>query len=134
MNWLLDTDVASQASKPRPDAKVMAWLQAHANSVFLSALTLAEMTYGVSIAPEPKRARLAAFVDRLRRDHQQDILPVNEAVLTRWKQLLGKLKQSGRVLSCEDSLLAAHGLELGFGVATLNAAHFKPTGVLCAKF
>jgi len=44
MNWLLDTDVASQASKPRPDAKVMAWLQAHADVVFLSALTLAEMT------------------------------------------------------------------------------------------
>jgi len=77
---------------------------------------------------------LAAFIVRLRRDHQHDLLPVNEAVLTRWKQLLGKLKQSGQALSCEDSLLAAHGLELGFGVATLNAAHFKPTGVLCAEF
>jgi len=43
MNWLLDTDVASQASKPRPDAKVMAWLEAHADVLFLSALTLAEM-------------------------------------------------------------------------------------------
>ncbi len=134
MNWLLDTDVASQASKPRPDAKVMAWLEAHADVVFLSALTLAEMTYGVSIAPEPKRARLAAFVDRLRRDHHHDILPVNEAVLTRWKHLLAKLKQTGQVLSCEDSLLAAHGLELGFGVATLNPSHFKPTGVPCAEF
>jgi hypothetical protein len=29
MNWLLDTDVASQASKPRPDPKVTGWLTAH---------------------------------------------------------------------------------------------------------
>jgi predicted nucleic acid-binding protein len=84
--------------------------------------------------PEPKRARLAAFVDRLRRDCHDDILPVNEAVLARWKHLLAKLKQTGQVLSCEDSLLAAHGLELGFGVATLNASHFKLTGVPCAEF
>ena len=41
MNWLLDADVASQASKPRPDAKVNAWLAARADDVFLSALTLA---------------------------------------------------------------------------------------------
>ena len=134
MSWLLDTDVASQASRPRPDAKVLAWLEAHADAVFLSALTLAEITYGVAIAPESKRARLAAFVERLRREHQDAILPVNEAVLVRWKRLLAELKESGHVLSCEDSLLAAHALELGFGVATLNAAHFKPAGVRCAEF
>lgn len=113
---------------------LIAWLEAHAKVVFLSELTLAEMSYGVSIAPEPKRARLAAFVDRVRRNHHQDILPVNEAVLMRWKRLLGKLKKTGQVLSCEDSLLAAHALELGFGVATLNASPFKPTGILCAQF
>jgi predicted nucleic acid-binding protein len=31
MSWLLDTDVASQASRPRPDAKVLAWLEAQAD-------------------------------------------------------------------------------------------------------
>jgi hypothetical protein len=134
MNWLLDTDVASQASKPRPDAKVMAWLTAHADSVFLSALTLGEITYGVTLAPESKRSRLVAFVDRLRSEYQTAILPVTEHVFVRWKQLLAQLKESGHVLSCEDSLLAAHALELGFGVATLNAAHFKPAGVSCAEF
>jgi toxin FitB len=134
MNWLLDTDVASQASKPRPDPKVNAWLAAHADDVFLSALTLAEIEYGVTIAPESKRARLRTFVAQLRRVHRDAILPVDETVLLRWKRLLAELKKSGRVLSCEDSLLAAHALELEFGVATLNPSHFAPAGVLCAEF
>lgn len=134
MNWLLDADVASQASKPRPDARVMAWLAAHANDVFLSALTLAEIEYGITTAPEAKRARLGSFLTRLRRVHRDAILPVDQTVLLRWKRLLAELKTSGRVLSCEDSLLAAHALELEFGVATLNPSHFAPAGVQCAEF
>ena len=69
MNWLLDTDVASQASKPRPDPKVTGWLTTHADSVFLSALTLGEISYGVFLAPESKRSPLLEFVDRLRSEH-----------------------------------------------------------------
>lgn len=134
MNWLLDTDVASQASKPRPNAEVMHWLASQVDAVFLSALTVAELRYGVSIAPAGKQARLDAFVVRLQTVHGDGILPITEPVLVRWKRLLAELKASGRVMSCEDSLLAAHALELGFGVATLNAAHFKPAGVVCAEF
>lgn len=85
MNWLLDTDVASQASRPRPDARVMAWLEVQADAVFLSALTLAEIAYGVAVAPESRRPRLEAFVGRLRREHGDAILPVTESVLVRWK-------------------------------------------------
>jgi predicted nucleic acid-binding protein len=134
MNWLLDTDVASQASKPKPDPRVMVWMERHADEVFLSALTVAEISYGVLIAPAPKRTKLREFIERLCREHRDAILPVNEAVLVRWKQLLAGLKASGRVLSCEDTLLAAHALELGFGVATLNVTHFKAAGVACAEF
>jgi predicted nucleic acid-binding protein len=134
VNWLLDTDVASQASKPRPQAKVIAWLASQADAVYLSALTLAELRYGVSIAPATRQPRLRVFVDHLQTMHGDGILPIDAAVLVQWKRLLSDLKRSGRLMSCEDSLLAAHALELGFGVATLNAAHFAPSGVVCAQF
>lgn len=134
MNWLSDTDVASQASKPRPNGKVMHWLESQADAVYISALTMAELRYGVSIAPVGKQARLAAFVGRLQPDHGDGILPITEPVLIRWKRLLAERKRSGRVMRCEDSLLAAHAFELGFGVATLNAVHFAAAGVVCAQF
>ena len=134
MNWLLDTDVASQASKPRPNARVMHWLESQADAVYLSALTMAELRFGVSIAPLGKQARLDAFVGLLQTAHGDGILPITEPILIRWKRLLAELKRSGRVMSCEDSLLAAHALELGFGVATLNAVHFASAGVVCAQF
>ncbi|MDP2325536.1 MAG: PIN domain-containing protein [Gammaproteobacteria bacterium] len=109
-------------------------MESQADAVYLSSLTLAELRYGVSLAPVARQALLKDFVGRLQTVHADGILPIKESVLIRWKRLLAELKQLGRVMSCEDSLLAAHALELGFGVATLNAVHFAPAGVVCARF
>lgn len=134
MNWLLDTDVASQSSKPKPDRRVLAWIRKHAADCYLSQLTVAEIAYGVDIAPSERQEKLAGWLTTLRAEYHAALLPVTEAVLVAWKELLAELKATGRTLTCEDSLLAAHALALGFGVATLNRAHFAAAGCICAEF
>ncbi len=53
---LLDTNVISELMKPAPEAKVEAWLAARSPAdCFLSAITEAELRYGIEILPLGQR-------------------------------------------------------------------------------
>ena len=39
MSYLGDTDVMSDAMKPRPDERAKAWMQAHESDLYTSAIT-----------------------------------------------------------------------------------------------
>ena len=43
VNYLLDTNALSEATKPRPDAAVLAWLEAHEDFTSVSAVSLGEI-------------------------------------------------------------------------------------------
>ncbi|MGH6921315.1 MAG: PIN domain-containing protein, partial [Geminicoccaceae bacterium] len=50
MSWLLDTNVVSELTRPRPNANVVDWIDRHSRNQFLlhlSALTLAEIFRGI---------------------------------------------------------------------------------------
>jgi toxin FitB len=134
MKWLVDTDVASQTAKLAPNRQVTAWLRKHAADCFVSELTVAEIAYGVAVAPEDRQAPLATWLATFRAEYRDGVLPVTEAVLVAWKELIVQCKASGRTIACEDSLLAAHAQSLGYGVATLNRTHFAAAGCCCADF
>ena len=49
---LLDTSVLSEPWKPVPDEAVIAWLDAQAiETLFLSAITIAELRFGIAAMP-----------------------------------------------------------------------------------
>jgi predicted nucleic acid-binding protein len=64
---LLDTNVLSEALKPVPSAAVLRWLAAQSPSdVFTTAVTLAEVMYGIEALPPGKRwAQLLAGVEKM---------------------------------------------------------------------
>jgi predicted nucleic acid-binding protein len=55
MTYLLDTNVVAETSKPLPDSKCVAWLLAHRGKCALSAVTVAEIRYGIERLPDGKR-------------------------------------------------------------------------------
>ena len=58
---LLDTDVVSEPLRPAPDARVVAWIDAQAiGTLFLSAITVAELRAGVALLPPGKLHRQVA--------------------------------------------------------------------------
>ncbi|MGZ9106177.1 MAG: PIN domain-containing protein [Rhodoplanes sp.] len=65
---LLDTNVVSEVAKPRPNAGVIAWLDAQtAASLFLCAPVLAELHYGVErLPPDARQERLREWVEASR--------------------------------------------------------------------
>ncbi|MDP6264559.1 MAG: PIN domain-containing protein, partial [Pseudomonadales bacterium] len=53
---LLDTNVVSEAMKVEPAPAVLAWLNvSNTNELYLSAISIAEIAYGLQVLPEGKR-------------------------------------------------------------------------------
>ena len=64
---ILDTNVLSEILRPRPSENVLHWLaEQNPQTVFTTAITQAEVLYGIELLPAGKgRARLAAAIDKI---------------------------------------------------------------------
>jgi len=83
MSFLLDTNVVSEWIKPRLDLGVVNWLsKIDEDSVFLSAMTFAELCHGIERLPTGKRRKQLDewFRGDLPLRLEQRILPVDGAV------------------------------------------------------
>ncbi len=132
MSYLIDTDIISLAHKRNLPAKLETWLKANQAECFISSVSIAEMRYGVEIAPASHREILAARVAETESQFAEAIEHVTPESLVQWKRVAAFLKQERRTISCEDSLLAAQCLAAGHCMATNNTAHFallKPLGL-----
>ena len=130
MNYLLDTCVLSEYKKPRPDGKVMAWLDNTADdSLFLSVLTIGEIEKGiVRMPPSKRKTDLEGFVDILLVRFDRRLFDLDAPIMRRWGKLVGTLQTKGRILPVIDSLIAATALEHNLTIVTRNQDDFEPTG------
>ena len=131
MDFLLDTCVISELSRPRPDAGVVAWVsEAEPNQLFLSAITIGEIRRGALRLPAGKRrTALSSWCDKVRRSFLGRVLPVDEDVALRWAESAARAEQSGRPGTFADGLIAATALERGLTLVTRNVSDFDPYGV-----
>lgn len=130
--FLLDTNVPSELSRPRPDAAVTAWLETQVDDeLFISVVTLGEIRKGSTIQRDPKRR---AFVDSwLQNDllpwFAGRVLPVTQAIADRWGILDGEAQLRGTPLNTADGIIAATALEHHLTVVTRNVKDFANLGV-----
>jgi predicted nucleic acid-binding protein len=129
---LVDTNVISEAWRPTPAAEVIAWLDHQAlDTLFLSAITVAELRYGVGIMPLGKRKQV------LERRLEEEVLPLfAERVLpfdlpasAAYALLMSSAKSSGRAISFADGLIAATAMSRGFSVATRDLSPYLAAGI-----
>lgn len=126
--FLIDTNVISELVKPRPDRRVIEWVEtADENLLYLSVLTLGKIRKGVASQPDRKRQTLLDnwFQDLLIRFSGR-ILPVDQAVADRWGQMTGSAKSPLPVI---DSLLAATALHHNLILVTRDTRAVLATGV-----
>ncbi len=110
--YLLDTNIISDATRPAPSDRLIAWLGQQADGdLFISALTIAEIQRGILEMPEGrKRAALVAwfagsegpaalFMGR--------ILPFDAAAGLVWARLMAEGRTAGRPRSALDMIIAA---------------------------
>lgn len=128
MTFLVDANVLSEATKPEPDPKVLAWLARHEREIAIDPVILGEIRFGIFLLPMGKRrARLERwFEDGVERIY---CLPWEAATGLRWARLLAELRARGQAMPIKDSLIAATALVHGLPVVTLNRRDFEKAGV-----
>lgn len=131
MTWLLDTNVVSESMRPRPDQRVLNWIDHHERELALSIVTLAELRDGALTLSEPaRRSRFNRWVSELvvpRFAPRTYALTLD--VLTDFIALGRKLGMRGRPQSAPDLLLAATARTHNLIVATRDVRGFANTGI-----
>jgi predicted nucleic acid-binding protein len=124
--FLLDTCVLSEARRRTPAA--VAWLaNAEPDKQFVSAITLGEISKGIALhfRKDPvAAASLGNWLDNLRGQFADRVLPVDAAVAIAWGRMMAV-----RTLPVADGLIAATARVHGLVLVTRNVADFAGTGV-----
>ena len=128
MKYLVDANVLSEATRPQPNARVLAWLERNERELAVDPVVLGELRFGILLLPRGRRrTRLERwFVDGVERVH---CIPWDSATGLRWAKLLADLRAAGRAMPIKDSLIAATALLHGLAVATRNRRDFEKSGV-----
>ena len=130
MRYVLDTNIISEITKPRPDANCLNWLNEHASDCCLTTVTLAEMRFGVERLPDGKRRRaLERMYDFLRRDFREWILDFDEASATEFGRYAAEYEAARGTKGLEhadirDLQIASIARSLGWTIVTRNTSHF----------
>lgn len=131
--FLLDTNVLSELMKPKPQRRVVAWVEATPEALlYLSVITIGEIRKGIDLLDDdnPKRAALQTWLDRdLRVRFEGRLLAFDDGVAERWGQLEAFAKKRRVTIPTIDAQLAATALHHNLTLATRNTSDLRPTGV-----
>jgi predicted nucleic acid-binding protein len=130
--FLLDTNCVSELVRPKPDPRVVEWMEAVDEALlYLSVLTLGEIRKGLAALPQGKRrTHLEGWLEiQLQARFAGKILPIDAAIADRWGLLAGEARRRGKALPIIDGLLAATALHHNLTVVSRNAGDFAYTQV-----
>jgi len=130
--FLLDTNCISELVRPKPEQRVLDWLDAADESMlYLSVLTVGEIRKGLAALTQGKRrTQLESWLEiDLHARFSGRIVPIDGAVADRWGWLAGQAKRTGKPLSIIDGLLAATALQHNLTVVSRNTSDFSNTPV-----
>ena len=128
---LLDTNVMSEPLRQAPEPRVITWIDAQPmETLFLSAITVAELRAGVALLPAGRRRSglhenlekrvLPLFAGR--------VLPFDLACTQAYAALIAKARTAGLAVATADGYIAAIAEANGFAVATRDTGPFEAAG------
>jgi hypothetical protein len=128
VRYLVDANVLSEATKPKPDPSVVDWLTRAERELVVDPIILGELRFGILLLPRgQRRSRLERWFDQgAARLH---CVAWDPDTGIRWAMLLADLRAAGTAMPIKDSLIAATALTHDLAIATLNLRDFETAGV-----
>jgi len=127
--YMLDTDISSYIIRNRPQSVRERFSKLDSDQLCISAITQAELAYGVKAAGAAKTLRLnvADFVRRLA------VLEWGGMAVEHYADIRVKLEAAGTSIGNMDLMIAAHARSIGAVVVTNNEKHFRRVGGLAVE-
>ena len=132
MSCLLDTNVLSELLRASPEPAVLAWFSAQpADSLFVSAVTQAEMLFGARLLPAGKRRKqLDEALDAMfREDFDGRVLAFDGRCASPYADIVVARRNVGRPMAQFDAQIAAISVVHRLELATRNVADFDECGL-----
>jgi toxin FitB len=129
---VLDTNVVSELMRPEPAATVLDWVDRQAGvEIFLTAITVAELLYGVARLPDGRRKTdLAERIEALlSEDFGHRVAPFDETAAAHYADIVVRRERTGRPISTADAQIAATCRSHAALLATRNVDDFADTDV-----
>ncbi|ROH88123.1 type II toxin-antitoxin system VapC family toxin [Pseudomethylobacillus aquaticus] len=129
---VLDTNVISELWKGEPNPNVLAWIDAQTvETLYLSAITVAELRFGLATMPEGKRR--AIYQKRLEQEvlptFAGRVLPFDLDASQAYADLMTRAKAAGKAIGKEDGYIAATAFLGKLTVATRDTSPFEAAGL-----
>jgi len=129
---LLDTNVISEPLRREPAIRVIEWIDAQPlETLYLSAMTVAELRAGVAFLPAGKRR--AALHEHLEKRvlpmFLGRVLPFDLSCTTAYAEVLTKAREAGSGIETADACIAAVAAANGLMVATRDTSPFQAAGL-----
>lgn len=121
MLYLLDTDIASYFLKGRAPSVEARLSALPPSSVCISAMTRAELLYGLKRLPPQHRLHVAVrlFLKTVR------VQPWDADAADHYAEIRHQLVSTGQPIGDMDMMIAAHSLALGAILVTNNLRHYE---------
>ena len=129
---VVDTNVVSEPLRRVPEPCVVEWLNEQAlETLYLSAITVAELRFGVQSLPISRRR------DRLHEDLERTVLPIftgrvlafDLAASQSYAELMTNARSTGQTISTSDGYIAATAAANSMMVATRDTTPFNAAGL-----
>jgi toxin FitB len=129
---ILDTNVVSEMLKEAAHPAVFAWLDAQSpESVFTTAITQAEIKYGIAIMPDGKRKSLLLTAATLlfEEDFEGRVLPFDATAADAYAAIGAQRRALCQPIAEADVQIAAITQSRGGQIATRNVSDFFNCGI-----
>lgn len=129
---LLDTNIISELMRPKPEEKVLTWLnEQESRDLFVSTISIAEISYGLHVLPEGHRRNVLknAFGRAVQLGFLHRILSFDEAAAREYGKIMAIRKAMGRPLGVPDGQIAAIAYSQKMRLATRNVKDFVDCGL-----
>ena len=129
---VLDTNVLSELMRPRPSTAVVQWIEKQsAMELFTTALTEAEIFYGIELAAKGKRrdGMLAAAEAMFAEDLAGHVLGFDSDAARAFARIAARRRALGKPISQSDAQIAAVVQIHGAALATRNVTDFEACDV-----
>ena len=133
--YLLDTSVLSMLApgRPAPGYEFSDWLRVHADSLYLSAVTVAEIEQGICklrrAGGVERATRLTDWLDSLLANAADRLLAFDGGIGRIAGALSDQALAAGRHPGFADVAIAATAIGHDLVLLTRNGRHFEPLGV-----